>query len=136
VSFGARATRRPATSTPPVVVTTGTASAHVRDLAALAGTFAGLAQRRAGTRSAMLKLALLPLRRCLAQTALVRIAFVPAVLLTLIDRHGRREAAICGRATWPLPQLHRGVRPDGYLFAVSDFVEPVGPGFWDRGGSA
>ncbi len=37
-----------------------------------------------------------------------------------------------GPATRPLPQLPLGVDADGYLVAISDFVEPVGPGFWNR----
>ncbi|MGH9105584.1 MAG: Rieske 2Fe-2S domain-containing protein [Acidimicrobiales bacterium] len=41
---------------------------------------------------------------------------------------------VFGPAPRPLPQLPLGVRPDGYLIAVSDFIEPVGPGFWNRGG--
>jgi ubiquinol-cytochrome c reductase iron-sulfur subunit len=40
---------------------------------------------------------------------------------------------VFGPASRPLPQLPLGVRPDGYLVATSDFVEPVGPGFWNRG---
>lgn len=43
---------------------------------------------------------------------------------------------VFGPAPRPLPQLPLGVSPDGYLYAVSDFKEPVGPGFWDRGGPA
>lgn len=39
---------------------------------------------------------------------------------------------VFGPAPRPLPQLPLGVRSDGYLIATSDFVEPVGPGFWDR----
>lgn len=39
---------------------------------------------------------------------------------------------VFGPAPRPLPQLPLGVRSDGYLFATSDFIEPVGPGFWDR----
>jgi len=42
-------------------------------------------------------------------------------------------APVFGPASRPLPQLPLGVRPDGYLIATRDFVEPVGPGFWDRG---
>jgi len=41
---------------------------------------------------------------------------------------------VFGPASRPLPQLPLGVRPDGYLIAVSDFIEPVGPGFWNRAG--
>jgi ubiquinol-cytochrome c reductase iron-sulfur subunit len=38
-----------------------------------------------------------------------------------------------GPATRPLPQLPIGVDDDGYLIALGDFPEPVGPGFWSRG---
>lgn len=41
---------------------------------------------------------------------------------------------VFGPAPRPLPQLPLGVRPDGYLIAMSDFVEPIGPGFWNRAG--
>jgi ubiquinol-cytochrome c reductase iron-sulfur subunit len=41
---------------------------------------------------------------------------------------------VFGPASRPLPQLPLGVDPHGYLIAVSDFVEPVGPGFWNRAG--
>ncbi|HTV10426.1 MAG TPA: Rieske 2Fe-2S domain-containing protein [Acidimicrobiales bacterium] len=41
---------------------------------------------------------------------------------------------VFGPAPRPLPQLPLGVRPDGLLFARSDFIEPVGPGFWNRAG--
>lgn len=41
-------------------------------------------------------------------------------------------APVFGPAPRPLPQLPLGVRSDGYLIATSDFIEPVGPGFWDR----
>jgi ubiquinol-cytochrome c reductase iron-sulfur subunit len=41
---------------------------------------------------------------------------------------------VFGPASRPLPQLPLGVRADGYLVALSDFVEPVGPGFWNRSG--
>lgn len=40
---------------------------------------------------------------------------------------------IFGPATRPLPQLPIGVDGDGYLIALSDFREPVGPSFWERG---
>jgi ubiquinol-cytochrome c reductase iron-sulfur subunit len=43
---------------------------------------------------------------------------------------------VFGPASRPLPQLPIGVGPDGYLFARGDFKEPVGPGFWNRGGPA
>jgi ubiquinol-cytochrome c reductase iron-sulfur subunit len=38
-----------------------------------------------------------------------------------------------GPATMPLPQLPMEVDADGYLVARSDYTEPVGPGFWNRG---
>lgn len=38
-----------------------------------------------------------------------------------------------GPATRPLPQLPIGVDGNGYLVALGDFPEPIGPGFWDRG---
>ena len=44
---------------------------------------------------------------------------------------GARPAA--GPATMPLPQLPLDVDGDGYLVARSDYTEPVGPGFWNRG---
>jgi ubiquinol-cytochrome c reductase iron-sulfur subunit len=39
---------------------------------------------------------------------------------------------IFGPATRALPQLPIGVDSDGYLIALSDFKEPVGPSFWER----
>jgi ubiquinol-cytochrome c reductase iron-sulfur subunit len=44
---------------------------------------------------------------------------------------GARPAA--GPATTPLPQLPLDVDAEGYLVARSDYTEPVGPGFWNRG---
>jgi ubiquinol-cytochrome c reductase iron-sulfur subunit len=38
-----------------------------------------------------------------------------------------------GPAGHPLPQLRIGVNRDGYLEALGDFAEPVGPAFWERG---
>jgi ubiquinol-cytochrome c reductase iron-sulfur subunit len=38
-----------------------------------------------------------------------------------------------GPATRPLPQLPIGIDDDGYLIALDDFPEPIGPGFWSRG---
>jgi ubiquinol-cytochrome c reductase iron-sulfur subunit len=43
-------------------------------------------------------------------------------------------APVFGPAPRPLPQLPLGVGPDGYLIARSDFIEPIGPGFWERKG--
>ncbi|MDQ6740379.1 MAG: Rieske 2Fe-2S domain-containing protein [Actinomycetota bacterium] len=40
---------------------------------------------------------------------------------------------IFGPANRPLPQLPIMVDSDGYLVAQSDFHEPVGPSFWERG---
>ena len=31
----------------------------------------------------------------------------------------------------PLPQLPIGVDEEGYLIALGDFTEPVGPTFWN-----
>ena len=40
---------------------------------------------------------------------------------------------IFGPAPRPLPQLPLAVDGDGYLVAQSDFTQPVGPSFWERG---
>ncbi|MCT7353044.1 Rieske (2Fe-2S) protein [Streptomyces sp. 15-116A] len=40
---------------------------------------------------------------------------------------------IFGPAGHALPQLKIGVNDEGYLEALSDFEEPVGPAFWERG---
>lgn len=40
---------------------------------------------------------------------------------------------IFGPATRPLPQLPLAVDDEGYLVAQSDFTEPVGPSYWERG---
>jgi ubiquinol-cytochrome c reductase iron-sulfur subunit len=37
-----------------------------------------------------------------------------------------------GPATRALPQLPIAVDGEGYLIAQSDYLEPIGPGFWDR----
>ena len=42
-------------------------------------------------------------------------------------------AVIFGPAAHPLPQLPITVDSDGYLVARSDFHEPVGPAYWQRG---
>ena len=39
---------------------------------------------------------------------------------------------IFGPASRPLPQLPISVDEEGYLVAKSDFLEPVGPSFWER----
>ena len=38
-----------------------------------------------------------------------------------------------GPAARALPQLPMGIDEEGYLVAMSDFTEPVGPSFWERG---
>ncbi len=45
----------------------------------------------------------------------------------------RGANVIFGPAPRPLPQLPMGVDSEGYLIATSDFHEPVGPSFWERG---
>jgi quinol---cytochrome c reductase iron-sulfur subunit len=47
-----------------------------------------------------------------------------------LARDGR---VIFGPAARGLPQLPIGVDADGYLIAMHDFYEPVGPSFWERG---
>jgi ubiquinol-cytochrome c reductase iron-sulfur subunit len=44
----------------------------------------------------------------------------------------RGAKVIFGPATRPLPQLPIGVDAQGYLIALSDFNQPVGPSFWER----
>lgn len=39
---------------------------------------------------------------------------------------------IFGPAARPLPQLPLAVDDEGYIIAQSDFLEPVGPSFWER----
>jgi len=46
----------------------------------------------------------------------------------------REAAVIFGPAKRPLPQLPISVDSEGYLVAQSDFLEPVGPSFWERRG--
>lgn len=41
--------------------------------------------------------------------------------------------AVFGPAARSLPQLPLAVDSEGYLIAQSDYREPVGPGFWNRG---
>ncbi len=41
---------------------------------------------------------------------------------------------VFGPAARSLPQLPLAVDSEGYLIAQSDFQEPVGPSFWERGG--
>ena len=38
---------------------------------------------------------------------------------------------VFGPAARPLPQLPIAVDDEGYLVAQSDFLEPIGPSFWD-----
>jgi len=40
---------------------------------------------------------------------------------------------IFGPAARPLPQLPMMLNSDGYLVAASDYTQPVGPSFWERG---
>ena len=40
---------------------------------------------------------------------------------------------VFGPAARHMPQLRLDVDSDGYLVAVGDFAEPVGPSFWERG---
>ena len=40
---------------------------------------------------------------------------------------------VFGPAARRMPQLPIGVDEEGYLIALSDFQEPVGPSFWERG---
>jgi len=42
-------------------------------------------------------------------------------------------SVIFGPAPRPLPQLPLMVDTDGYIAAASDFTQPVGPSFWERG---
>src|SRR5487761_769353 len=42
-------------------------------------------------------------------------------------------AVLFGPAARPLPQLPLMLDSDGYLAAASDFTQPVGPSFWERG---
>ena len=46
---------------------------------------------------------------------------------------GDNAKVIFGPAARALPQLPMGVDDEGYLVAMSDFTEPVGPSFWERG---
>jgi ubiquinol-cytochrome c reductase iron-sulfur subunit len=40
---------------------------------------------------------------------------------------------IFGPAPRPLPQLPLTTNSEGFLVARSDFTQPVGPSFWERG---
>ncbi len=46
---------------------------------------------------------------------------------------GDNGKVIFGPAGHALPQLPIMVDSEGYLVAQSDFTEPVGPSFWERG---
>jgi ubiquinol-cytochrome c reductase iron-sulfur subunit len=46
---------------------------------------------------------------------------------------GDNGKVIFGPAARSLPQLPMGVDSEGYLVALSDFEEPVGPSYWERG---
>jgi ubiquinol-cytochrome c reductase iron-sulfur subunit len=39
---------------------------------------------------------------------------------------------VFGPATRALPQLHIDVNDEGYFYAKGDFIEPIGPAFWER----
>jgi ubiquinol-cytochrome c reductase iron-sulfur subunit len=45
-------------------------------------------------------------------------------------------SVVFGPAARPLPQLELYVDGSGFLRAAGDFDQPVGPGFWNRGGEA
>jgi ubiquinol-cytochrome c reductase iron-sulfur subunit len=57
--------------------------------------------------------------------------FCPCHQSTFAVLEGARP--VFGPAARPLPQLPIAVDADGFLVAQSDFHEPVGPGFWNRG---
>ncbi|WP_166140412.1 cytochrome bc1 complex Rieske iron-sulfur subunit [Nocardioides ochotonae] len=46
---------------------------------------------------------------------------------------GDSARVVFGPAARPLPQLPLAVDDEGYLIAQSDFTEPVGPSYWERG---
>ena len=43
----------------------------------------------------------------------------------------RGAVPVSGPAARPLPQLPMGLDDDGYLVALGDFPEPIGPSFWN-----
>ena len=43
----------------------------------------------------------------------------------------RGAVPVFGPAARPLPQLPISVDAEGYLVALGDFPDPIGPGFWD-----
>jgi ubiquinol-cytochrome c reductase iron-sulfur subunit len=44
----------------------------------------------------------------------------------------RGAEPVFGPATRSLPQLPIEIDADGYVVAISDYTEPVGPSFWNR----
>ncbi len=57
--------------------------------------------------------------------------FCPCHQSTFDVRQGAKPTF--GPATRRLPQLPIGVDGQGFVVAMGDFTEPVGPGFWSRG---
>lgn len=57
--------------------------------------------------------------------------FCPCHQSTFAVREGAKPTF--GPATRNLPQLPIGVDGQGFVVALDDFAEPVGPGFWSRG---
>ena len=56
--------------------------------------------------------------------------FCPCHQSVFLADQGARPAF--GPAARPLPQLPIGVNAEGYLIALGDFPEPIGPSFWSR----
>jgi ubiquinol-cytochrome c reductase iron-sulfur subunit len=56
--------------------------------------------------------------------------FCPCHQSTFSVRHGAKPTF--GPATRRLPQLPIGVDDGGYVIALGDYAEPVGPGYWTR----
>ncbi len=56
--------------------------------------------------------------------------FCPCHQSVFLADQGARPAF--GPAARPLPQLPIGVDAEGYLVALGDFPEPIGPSFWSR----
>ena len=56
--------------------------------------------------------------------------FCPCHQSTFSVRRGAKPTF--GPATRRLPQLPIGVDPGGFVVAMGDFTEPVGPGYWSR----
>ena len=56
----------------------------------------------------------------------------PSLPMSPVDfRLANHCEVVFGPASRPLPQLPIAVDAEGYLIAQSDFLEPVGPSFWD-----